>query len=49
MRLGVGAVREFKSPLHDSLQRAASELIIEERQRPECRRRDEEGEAGAER
>lgn len=46
---GRGEVREHKNPLQDSFQRVASELIIEERQRQECRQGYEEGEAGVER
>lgn len=41
-------MRDHKSPLHDSLQKAASELIMEE-ERQYCGQGNEEGEAGAER
>lgn len=40
--MGVRGVREHKRPPHDSFQRAASELITEERQRQGCRQGDEE-------
>lgn len=42
--MGVRGVREHKSPPHDSLQRAASESITEERQRQGYRQGDEETE-----
>lgn len=42
--MGVRGVREHRSLPQDSLQRAASELITEERQRQGCRQGDKEGE-----
>ena len=49
VRLRDGGRGSTRVPYNDSFQRAASELIIGEKQRQECRQGDEEGEAGVER